>query len=135
MRRRVEAWGPVVAWAALILLLTTMRVPSPDVGRLPVDKAGHLLLYAGLGALLERARRRSDAAPAHRRGAVTGVGIAFAALDELHQRWLPWRSASAADWLVDVLGLALGVVAAARFHAGGGSRGEAGGGEPRGGRD
>lgn len=73
-----------------------------------MDKAAHVVVYAGLGAALERARRRSGSRASSSGWLVFGAGASFAALDEIHQVWLSWRSATQADWVADLIGLAVG---------------------------
>jgi VanZ family protein len=103
----------VVAWAILILVATT--VPTSGLTErlsLPgLDKLVHGGLYFVLGwlvaAALSVAGRRSTG------GFVAGlVGLAaFAALDEVHQLWIPGRLTSVGDWTADVVGATLGLAA------------------------
>ena len=113
--RRIRSWSgswrPVVAWAILILVATT--VPTTDLTErlsLPgLDKLVHGALYFVLGwlvaAALSAAGRRSVG------GFVAGlVGLAFfAALDEVHQLWVPGRVTSVGDWTADLVGATLGL--------------------------
>lgn len=101
--RVVSLWLPVVAWAALIFLLSSFE--APDVGSGGVDyavrKLAHLTEYALLGALLVRATRRE--LPAFL------LGVAYAASDEAHQHFVPGRHATPVDVAIDAVGVALGV--------------------------
>lgn len=104
-------WVPPTAWAALILVLTSL--PNLDVGGAGfpgADKLVHGGLYLVLGWLLARAigARRSRRLPL---ALVVAIVAIFAALDELHQQWIPGRSAELLDWGADVFGATLGVVA------------------------
>ena len=109
--RVVSLWLPVVAWAALIFLLSSFE--APDVGSGGVDyvvrKLAHLTEYALLGALLVRATRRE--LPAFLRG------VAYAASDEVHQHVVPGRHATPVDVAIDAVGVALGVVLYRRVRA------------------
>lgn len=77
------------------------------------DKTAHLALYAVLAFLVARAM-------APRGGAVRllsalAATLTFAAVDEWHQRFIPGRTASLADFAADAAGATAGVVAAAAF--------------------
>lgn len=109
MRELIRAWWPPTAWAFFIFLVTTLRVPYRLVRTdLPLDKLVHFSLYAGLGYLVTRALRVSGHATV--RAAAFGLlgTLSFAALDELHQVWVPTRAPMLNDWVADALGLMVG---------------------------
>lgn len=96
---------------ALIFGLSSLEHP-PDLSSTISDKAGHALLYSGLGALSARAL-----AGGWRR---VGVGSALGAVvlsalygltDELHQLFVPSRRPEALDLVADTIGAALGASA------------------------
>lgn len=97
-------------WAAAILVMTSWPSPGgiPDVTG--IDKVAHFGAYAVLGLLVARALLPI------RQLSVLGIafiGIAvFAALDELHQNWIPGRDASIADWVADISGAIAGLAVA-----------------------
>ena len=100
-----------MAWAGLILVATS--VPLADMGlRSPVrwaDKGVHGLLYLVLGGLVGVALAvRGRAGIGSWTLALLSLAL-FAALDEVHQLWLPGRAASAADWVADVVGGTIGL--------------------------
>jgi VanZ family protein len=99
---------PVVAWAALIFALSS--IPGLSTGLEVWDtilrKCAHTLEYAVLGALLLRTRISWPAALA--------FGIAYAASDEVHQRFVRGRHASPVDVGIDAIGLAIGILVASR---------------------
>lgn len=105
---RVSLWGPVVLWAALIFVLSS--IPGLTTGLATWDlvlrKLAHLVEYAVLGALLFRALRREPAAVA--------LGSAYAATDEVHQALVPGREGTGVDWLIDTVGVVAGVLLLAR---------------------
>lgn len=111
MRRPAGSWRSVAAWAALILIATT--VPLTDIASraaVPwLDKLVHGTLYLTLGWLVGAALcatgRRSVGA---RASALLALSV-FALLDEVHQRWLPGRVASLDDWAADVIGATIGL--------------------------
>lgn len=95
----------MVVYCIIIFLLSSM----PNVPGLPggiSDKAGHAMLYGGLGFLVARA--------------VAGTGsrwwpllvVVFAALyglsDEVHQLFVPGRQFELADLAADAAGAAIG---------------------------
>jgi VanZ family protein len=104
----VWRWGPVVAWAALIFVLSSI----PDLGTglggwdVVLRKLAHAAEFAILGALLVRALRRP--------GWAVALGIAYAVSDELHQSFVPGRQGSALDVALDSVGVVVGAVLAAR---------------------
>jgi VanZ family protein len=101
---RLNMWLPVVIWAALIFTISS--VPSLGSGLGVWDtvlrKIAHVGEYAVLGALLYRAVRREPAAIL--------LGSLYAVTDEVHQSFVTGRHGSPVDWLIDTVGVVLGVV-------------------------
>ncbi len=115
--RRPEAlwrWGPAAAQMAVIYLAS--NTPSrdlPDFGlwQEVVANLGHAVGYALLALALARGwwwGRPWDRAGA---GGVLALALAYAVSDELHQAFVPGRSATLADVIVDAVG-ALSALAA-----------------------
>jgi VanZ family protein len=110
-------WVAVALWLALQVTLTSLPGKAIPVGLPhPLDWAGHFCLYGGLGALVARA------AVLHgwsvRRILWLGALLsAWAALDELHQLFIPGRDAEVGDWLSDTLGASLGLFLGTRLMA------------------
>ena len=104
LRRRFALWGPVVVWATVIFGLSS--VPSLSSGFGVWDevlrKGAHLAEYAVLGLLLMRAWGRELPA------LVTAV--AYAATDEIHQRFVQGRHSSPFDVAFDACGAAIGLI-------------------------
>ena len=100
----LRLWAPVVLWAAVIFAFSSV----PDLGTglgtwdLVLRKIAHACEFALLGALLLRALH--NALPA------LGVGVAYAASDELHQHFVEGRVGSPLDVLIDSVGVAIGVL-------------------------
>jgi len=123
-RKFFTDWVPIVVYGAAIFFQSSRALPVslPHVAYL--DKLLHLLGYALMGALFVRAYRRT------RIGGNTARVVFFSILcsslygfsDELHQYFVPARSASVFDALADVVGSALGAFAAVhavrRFETG-----------------
>ena len=110
-----RAWTAVLVWAAIQLLLTSLPGKSLPIGLdHPWDWGGHFCLYGGLGTLIARAAVLRGWSLRHLFWA--GLLIAAgAALDELHQLFIPGRSAEVFDWLSDTLGAAAGLTVGARL--------------------
>ena len=98
-------------WAAVIFAFSSV----PDLGTglggwdLLLRKLAHAAEYALLGLLLARAAGRPSVALV--------LGVAYAALDEVHQTFVPGRAGRPVDVLIDTAGLALGVFAWERLAA------------------
>ena len=103
-------WWPAAVWAALILVITSWpnpRVPAAPAG---TDKAVHALMYLVLGVLTARALRLTAAVRPRAVMATLAAIATFALVDELHQAWIPGRSADHADWLADIAGGTTGLL-------------------------
>jgi VanZ family protein len=112
-----SGWAAVAVWAAIQLTLTSLPGKSIPVSiDHPVDWIGHFGLYGGLGFLVARvAGLRGWRAS---RLLVAGVLISMAAaLDELHQLFIPGRSAEVFDWLSDTVGAIAGLTVGVRLMA------------------
>lgn len=110
----IQRWWPVLAWAGLILGMSSVPGSQLDGVGLPVpDKLVHAIEYAVFGALVARARTGRGGAP---RGPILVAALSGAllgALDETWQRFVPQRDPSWADWVADVVGSGLGALLAA----------------------
>jgi VanZ family protein len=111
MQPPLSRWLPVLVWAAVIFAFSAV----PDLGTglgtwdTLLRKTAHVLEYALLGALLLRAVGRVWPALA--------LGIAYAASDEVHQRFVAGRHGSLRDVAIDTAGVALGLLAWSRFRS------------------
>jgi len=103
--RVLTHWLPVVAWAALIFVLSAIPSLGTGLGTwdLVLRKCAHLTEYAVLAFLLARAFGRE--APA------LLVGVLYAVSDEVHQAFVSGRHASPIDVAIDTVGLLLGLFA------------------------
>lgn len=108
---RLGPWRVPLAWALVILVATSLPLPSAGWAgtSLPLDRAAHFLLYLGLGWGSGRALRRTGQGGVLPTVAVLAAGMLFAAADEAHQGWLVGRTPSVADWVADVVGLGAGL--------------------------
>src|SRR5712692_1674251 len=122
-------WGPAVAWAGLIWTLSTGSFSATATGHiiLPVlhwlfpwasaetlqslhgatRKCAHLAEYFVFGLLLLRSIRSGQRGwQLHWALTALAIAAAYAAFDELHQAFVPERTASVVDSLIDTTGAA-----------------------------
>ncbi len=110
----LRPWIPVVGWLALEFGLSSIPGPKfPKVDFFQLDKLIHVVVYAGLGALICRALQLSGqgAAPLQVRRSViltTLLAALFGMMDEMHQLFVPGRKADWRDVLADLIGGGLG---------------------------
>ncbi len=111
--RSGSGWAAVVVWGAIQLTLTSLPGAAIPVGvNHPWDWVGHFGLYAGLGALLARVGALREWPP--RRLVLVAVILSVAAaLDEVHQLFIPGRDMEFGDWAFDTLGAITGLVVGA----------------------
>jgi VanZ family protein len=104
LRPLAEAWLPVIVWAGVIFVLSSIPSLSSGLGTwdLVLRKGAHLAEYSILGLLLLRALGREVPAFV--------LAVAYAVSDEVHQHFVPGRNASPADVAVDAAGVAVGLV-------------------------
>lgn len=112
IRYFLSYWFPVLAYCGLIYFQSSR--PSPqNLPEIPyLDKLLHVGAYALLGVLFMRALRTS--ALGNKPAALMVLSILLAALygvsDEIHQYFVPFRTAELLDVLADFLGSLLGVL-------------------------
>ncbi len=101
-------WGPVVLYMGIIFILSHQSDVSIPVGL--SDKSSHSLAYTGLGVLIVRALAGGLPAPVTLRIALLAVVLttAYGASDEVHQMFVPGRSAELYDLYADAIGGAIG---------------------------
>jgi len=87
-----------------------------------VRKLAHVTEYAILAILLVRALDHPERAALTTAAAAVALGTAYAAVDELHQTWVPSRVGSPYDVALDACGTLLGAALATALSAGRRSR-------------
>ena len=102
-------WAVTLAYAAGLFYLSSR--PWSGVPTIPyIDKIAHLGLYAGLGFLCLWSLQGTLATSRnHLFFIAMAAVIAYGLSDEMHQMFVPGRSAEFGDLIADALGGALGV--------------------------
>jgi VanZ family protein len=103
-------WLPALAWMAVIFWLSSGELPPTGGFEIP-DKVAHFGAWFILGGLAWWGAARLGL------GRATVVAIIvpalYGAVDEIHQRFVPGRSADVRDWLADAAGAVCAAVALA----------------------
>ena len=132
--RFVKYWMPAILWMALIFIGSTdilsaehtsrflvpfLRWLDPHISwaalstiQIAIRKLGHLTEYAILAGLLWRALRNGTGATMKMSilfGVVLVACGGFAASDEFHQSFVPSRTSSAYDVMIDLCGALIGL--------------------------
>jgi VanZ family protein len=143
LRAFLKFWLPVLIWMALIFsassdshssqhtsrffepflhwLFPKMSQPQIDNIHHFIRKCGHLTEYAILALLLWRAiRKPGKNNPREWRWDEAGLSVSivflYAASDELHQVFVPTRTAQVSDVVIDTCGGVAGLIALRIFH-------------------
>jgi VanZ family protein len=126
-------WAPVLIWMGLIFIGSTDLMSAEHTSRIIgpilrwlhpaispqmighvqmiVRKAAHISEYAVLALLSFRAVTTTvwPERPAFAAAMILSCCASFAVLDEFHQAFVPSRTASARDVVIDICGAAIGV--------------------------
>lgn len=93
------------------LLSEAERAARLEIWHLVVRKAAHVTEFAVLGGLLMNAwARQQHKAGVRQAGLAALCGLAYAALDEFHQMFVPERGPAVTDVLIDFGGVVIGVL-------------------------
>ena len=113
---RFLLWGPVIAYMAAIFYLSAQSSPQvpggiPDWILHGVEYFGFTIVVfravsGGLPAVLSRARA----------GTTMAIVTAYAVSDELHQLYVPYRTADVRDVGSDVLGASIALLVCWAWH-------------------
>ena len=105
----VRRWRAPLLWAVVILIVSSVPMPTVTAPA-GADKGVHGLLYLVLGFLAVRALL-SRRAPVWQLLVLLVAVLIFGALDEVHQRFIPGRTADPRDWVADAVGSVVGMAA------------------------
>jgi VanZ family protein len=120
-RNAVPYYILTIAYSCLIFYMSSREsVEGPGLDLVPFDKAGHLAEYTILGFLLYLSlhysfldhsflKRFYNTEVVMNATTATLIGSLYGVTDEIHQYYVPGRSADPFDVLADVMGVALGV--------------------------
>ena len=108
--RFLLVWGPAVGVMAVIFLVSGMSSP-PTPSILP-DVGAHAMVYAVLGTSLLRgvADARWEQVTVRTTALAVLLAVAYGLTDEIHQSFVPSRTAELRDLIADACGAAVGAV-------------------------
>lgn len=114
--RFLVLWAPVVVYMAAIFYVSAQSSP-PAPGGVP-DYVLHAIEYFGLAVVVFRAvaGRLGSAVTATRLQRTLAITLAYAISDEVHQLFVPYRTADVRDVLADIAGAAIGLCACWAWH-------------------
>ena len=108
---RLWRWTPVAIYMAGIFAASAQS--DPPMAESAPDKPLHALAYAGLAVLVFRAVAGGLPARLTRRraAAALAITIGYGVTDEIHQMFVPGRTAELSDLVADATGAAAGLIA------------------------
>ena len=108
--RTISLWAPVLLYMAVLFFVSSLEQPALPVGG---DKPWHLIGYTGFGLVVARAFAGGLGRRVVPRVALLAIafGVAYAVTDEIHQMFVPGRTADPADLAADAAGVLLGTIA------------------------
>jgi VanZ family protein len=114
--RRQRFWlALLIAWVGLTFVLTSLPGAHLPAGVAHFDKAAHAAFYGVMGLLCGMWRRESGVPAGRAFLQALLFTAAVGAVDEIHQVWIPGRSAEFLDWVADVAGGGAGGALASLF--------------------
>ncbi|KUK79466.1 MAG: Acetobutylicum phosphotransbutyrylase [Microgenomates bacterium 39_7] len=106
----LDAFAPVIIWAAIIFFLSAQEMLPGFTLSVPdflLKKTGHISVYAFLYLLTLRGFQKVGR-PVHYSWHISiAICFLYAILDELHQSTVPGRTATVRDVGFDLLGVSL----------------------------
>jgi VanZ family protein len=107
---RVGRWVLVAVWMGVIFGFSAQPQAALNFGQPEfLSKAAHVVEYAILGWLVQRARGDK-----HAWWQSWLIAVVYAATDEFHQSFTPGRTPRVTDVMIDAVGAAMGMVVAIR---------------------
>jgi VanZ family protein len=118
--QRVLVWLPPIAWAGFIFFVSAQPKETFEklgLSGLLLSIAGHLVVYFVLMSLLVLAFRFGSNAPQKWAYALSFLLLALYGLsDEYHQSFVPGRTATIVDWIVDLIGAGMAGIVIFRWE-------------------
>lgn len=104
--KNIRYWLPVIIWAALIFIVSSITFQVETETGLPLDKVAHFFEYFILSFLLIRALRKTSSNSNPLRLACISfiISWAYGISDEYHQLLVPGREFELLDIMSDGLG-------------------------------
>ena len=107
---RIGRWALVAVWMGMIFLFSAQPQAALNFGQPEfLGKAAHVVEYAVLGWLIQRARGDKNAW-----WQSWLMAILYAVTDEFHQSFTPGRTPRVTDVMIDAVGAGIGMVVAIR---------------------
>ena len=117
----VRSWLPVAAYMTLIFYLSSLPHPEEELPKFLFEKLGdkllHIIEYTVLALLCYRAFRWAAGSTAAAYAVVLAIVTAslYGATDEVHQAFVPFRTATWMDWVADTVGGMIGALGGRHF--------------------
>ena len=109
MKRFIFLWSPVIIFAGLVFIVSSMSMPGKEAPFPLFDKAAHVSEYALFSILLFRALNGSLRGSSFLFLSIITIVItlAYGISDEFHQSFVPSRSSDIKDLAADGIGALL----------------------------
>jgi VanZ family protein len=104
-RRQIIGWGAVLLWAGIIFYLSSLPRTAFPVHTTTAAKIAHAVEYAVLTLLLIGALEATNVRRRRAAWIAAAVALVYAASDEFHQSFVPYRHPSPIDVLIDAIGI------------------------------
>lgn len=108
----VRAWLPALAWMGLIFVLSAqpgLRVSEDAAVDAPLRSLAHVAAFGVLGCLVALALAPGRELSPRRALLAIVLATLYGALDEVHQAFVPDRTAQLEDLVLDAAGVIAGV--------------------------
>ncbi len=107
--RTVRTWGPLLLWAAVMAVVSSIPRLRPPALLEGWDPVSHLFQFAVFGALLFRAAVRAGMGQARARWLLAAVSVLAAVAYEGHKLLVPGRHTYPHDFVTDLFGALAGL--------------------------
>lgn len=104
------AFAPALLYAAFIFFMSSRAIPTTLAPPQGVDKLAHFAAYGILGVLLAFAFARAGLRAVYVVVWASLLGALYGVSDELHQSFVPERSAEVLDAVADAIGSFMGAL-------------------------